>query len=444
MSGEFSPGVSFQTIRGAADSVAALNHGRSYLPGASRGSGLRHFTTARNTAHSSKQLLGRTAYPKSKVRLAVDVLSGRSPFASTLRPNLTGGTLNRTAGGYAFGGGHSARYFSHSPSNPAHVVQQVSQAVRAFLTSGRRAQFDGADPRTGSKRFKTTTALQEATTKKVYNLPRSAPGAFVEFNIHPTITAVSSLQSASRCPEKFETVQSLKSDGLLDILSADFARAFKDLAIILKDLHRLISLGDLPITHQHSYIRVHFPGCDCETIQLICDELGVQRGVVGQDEDFDAFAGTEIALRFPFAPSKAPSEWLSGAERSYYSLSPTKRNQIHWSHLMTTTPMSLQTDKYGTDGDGVVAFSDVSESGSFSDTIDFETFPLSSSHNSDYQSASIPASVADAGVDELEFRTRLYSITNSTQVDIMDYQGFGGIYRFIELCDNSAQRLRDP
>src|SRR5205814_15303 len=77
---------------------------------------------------------------------------------------------------------------------------------------------------------------------------------------------------------------------------------------ILNDLKRLSSLGDLPITYQSSCLRVHFPGCDADTVEKLAVELGLQRGVIGQDSDFDAFGGTEIALLFPFASSKTVSE----------------------------------------------------------------------------------------------------------------------------------------
>jgi hypothetical protein len=96
----------------------------------------------------------------------------------------------------------------------------------------------------------------------------------------------------------------LNTEGFLEVLSVDFSRALKDLALTLNDLKRLSSLGDLPITLEaKSVLRVRFPGCDSETVERLCDEVGVQRGVIHQDPDFDSSAGCQMALMFPFAPS---------------------------------------------------------------------------------------------------------------------------------------------
>jgi hypothetical protein len=46
----------------------------------------------------------------------------------------------------------------------------------------------------------------------------------------------------------------------------------------MNDLKRLSSLGDLPVTlEQKSILRVRFPGCAAETVERLCDEVGVQR-----------------------------------------------------------------------------------------------------------------------------------------------------------------------
>jgi hypothetical protein len=70
----------------------------------------------------------------------------------------------------------------------------------------------------------------------------------------------------------------------------------------MNDLKRLSSLGDLPISlEQNSTIRVRFPGCDSVTVERLCDEVGVQRGIVYEDPDFLTSVGGEVALLFPFA-----------------------------------------------------------------------------------------------------------------------------------------------
>src|SRR5271170_394506 len=119
---------------------------------------VRHFSQASKPAASS----ARSSYPPSRVGTAVGRLTSRAPFTSTLRPSFTGGTLCRSAGGYGTGAGRvgGVRYFSHSPAAPAEVVNNVSQAVRAFWLSGQKAHYDGINPRSGEKRYKAVSELQ--------------------------------------------------------------------------------------------------------------------------------------------------------------------------------------------------------------------------------------------------------------------------------------------
>lgn len=41
---------------------------------------------------------------------------------------------------------------------------------------------------------------------------------------------------------------------------------------------------------------------DAETIGRLCEDIGIQRGLVRQDKDFDSAVGAPMALQFPFAP----------------------------------------------------------------------------------------------------------------------------------------------
>jgi hypothetical protein len=127
----------------------------------------------------------RASFPSSATATAVSRLTTRAPFASTLRPNLTGGTLSRTSGGYSLGGGRTngARYFSHTPAAPAQVVNNVSAAVRAFWVSGQKAQFDGITP-AGEKRYRSITSLQEETGRKMQSVSKNAPGSFIDFSTY--------------------------------------------------------------------------------------------------------------------------------------------------------------------------------------------------------------------------------------------------------------------
>ncbi|OCK78939.1 hypothetical protein K432DRAFT_331159 [Lepidopterella palustris CBS 459.81] len=385
--------------------------GRWYTTHSSVNAAVRRFTTS--ASRSSGLKYDRSSFPKSRIGSAVNALSGRAPFASTLRPNLTGGTLNRTAGGYALGSGRagSARYFSHTPAAPSQVIHNVSQAVRSFLISGQKAQFDGVDPRSGVKRYKLITALQKQVNQKMSKLPKATPGSFVDFSINPTVTALTPLSAVAGFSKFAPQKQTLNTEGLLDILSVDFSRALKELAAVLNDLKRLSGLGDLPITYHSSTLRVHFPGCDAETVERICDELGVQRGIIREDEDFDAFVGTEIALLFPFAPSRTPSEG------SFMAKSVAGRlDQIDWRHMMSSE--HLKTPKeYWTHSDIGPDFENLGNNNPWlSSPSGYESL-----HTSDIESSA-------------NFHENFPEINDLHTP--LEYQGIEGIYRFMEQCES--------
>ncbi|KAF2746419.1 hypothetical protein M011DRAFT_404182 [Sporormia fimetaria CBS 119925] len=375
--------------------------GRWYTTHSTITAAVRRFTTS--ASRSSGVKYDRASFPKSRIGSAVISQTGRAPFASTLRPNLTGGTLNRTAGGYAWGSGRigGARHFSHGPAAPAQVVQNVSQAVRAFLISGQKAQFDGVSPRTGEKKYKQVTALQDQVNRTLTRVPRSSPGSFISFDINPTVTALSPLKAAQGFASFVEERESLNKDGFLNTLSVDFSRSIKELAAILNDLQRIAELGDLPITYEASSLQVHFPGCDSGTVESLCNELGIQRGVIHQDEDFDAFAGTEIALLFPFAPSQSPSEC------SFYEKSVSARQPpVDWRNMLAT-PCS-EDDQYSTQSEDDFGFEDIEQNPWESSPSGYESL-----HSSD---------MAESALD-------LHSP--------LEYQGIEGIYRFMEQCDSA-------
>ncbi|KAL3473803.1 NADP-dependent oxidoreductase domain-containing protein [Aspergillus californicus] len=365
----------------------------------------------------------RVAYRSSRIAGNVSRLTGRAPFASTLRPNLTGGTLGRTAGGYAIGAGRlgGARYFSHGAAAPAQVINNVSVGVRAFLLSGQKARFDGIDPVTGNKKFKTVSVLQDEAERKMTAIPCAAPGSFIDFQISPTITAFGLRKNFASTGAESET---LNSEGLLDFLSADFARALKDLAAVLNDLKRLATLGDLPIMLQdRSTIRVRFPGCDAETVELLCDEVGVQRGKITQDTDFDIRTGAELALLFPFAPSIAPS---SDTEDFFFRKEvrqPQRPDEVDWQAMMSGeegTQTSLGYPKQSTHG---ISFEDVTMFGSN---------PWAKS----------PSGYSSIHVSELGDRAFFPdALSHGIPESVSEYEGSEGIRKFIVECDRAAGYL---
>jgi len=295
----------------------------------------------------------------------------------------------------------------------------VSAAVRAFWLSGQKAQFDGVSPRTGEKRFKSVTALQEETGRKMRSIPRATPGSSVEFRINPTVTAVTSLKGLSGLPTPAGEEETLNTDGLMDLLSIDFARALKDLAAIMNDLKRLSTLGDLPLTMvDRSTLRVHFPGCDAQTVERLCDEVGVQRGIIRQDSDFDTSAGTEIALLFPFAPSKAPS--MTSYPLVKQATRPQRRDEVEWRNMIS--PEHTVTSP---------GYSNHSDTG-----LDFED--LGAAENPWISSPSGYSSMhsSDGGGEEYYFeKPRMASVRNSSS----EYEGLEGIYRFLEQCDGARR-----
>lgn len=272
------------------------------------------------------------------------------------------------------------------------------------MLGGQKAQFDGIDPRTGEKRFKSVSALQDKVTRALNKAPKVTPGSYISFNINPTVTALSPLAAVKGFASFTQEKDSLNQDGFLDILSVDFSRAVKELAGTLKDLQRLSSLGDLPITYEHSSLKVHFPGCDAGTVEKICDEFGVQRGVISQDEDFDSFVGTEIALLFPFAPTRTPSEY------SFYEKDVAGRQYpIDWRPMMASSVLSSDSDLFSIHSEDGHDFEDV-----------LEDNPWAISDEEGYESLH----ASDVGYD-----------SHSP----LEYQGFEGIYKFMEQCEASSR-----
>lgn len=331
--------------------------------------------------------INRAAFPASATATAVSRLTIRTPFASTLRPNLTGGALPRTAGGYTLGGSRAggARYFSHTPAAPAQVVNNVSAAVRAFFLSGQKVQFDGMNS-VGEKRYRNVTSLQEQTGRKIRSVSRNVPGSYIDFAVNPSVTALSPLGAAFPYGSTVEeSTPNLNTDGFLDVLSVDFSRALKDLAATMNDLKRLSSLGDLPISlEQKSILRVRFPGCDMDIVERLCDEVGVQRGVIHQDADFDASCGARVALIFPYAPT------------SEHTLS---------------SPGGFLRSQSGHD------FEEVDEIVDNPWLDGYESMEDGSDHDSDYFTKPSEPYQSSSG-----------------------YEGLEGIYRFIEECDSARRR----
>jgi len=389
--------------------VAAIRQSRWLSTRRALTSSIRRFSSA--AGRSTK--VNRAAFPSSRTATAVSQLTTRTPFASTLRPNLTGGTLSRSAGGYGTGAGRvgGLRHFSHSPAAPAEVVNNVSAAMRAFWLSGQRLQYDGSDHRTGAMRYKAVKPVQEKAGRMLQSADHLAPGAYIDFKLSPVITAVGSIGNASH---EDVSPNTLNHDGLWETLSVDFARALKDLSIITNDLKRLAAIGNLTLSQPEGHIlRVRFPGCDAETLEHLCDELGIQRGIVHEDPDFDRYHGTEMALLFPFAPSHAPSETASPLLSSQ---SPSKQEQVVWQNMLSPGYSPSP---------GFSHMSDTSH--------DYEKVEMA---NPWLSSAAYSSFYASSDLDAAEL---FEPATKHPEQVQSEFEGIEGIYRFLEECDR-AQR----
>lgn len=175
------------------------------------------------------------------------------------------------------------------------------------MLSGQKLRYDGVGSR-GERKYRAVSSLEDEAMNKLASIPRFAPGSFIDFHLSPTVTAMSPLAAAITSASGFKAEAmaastNLNTDGFLDVLSADFGRALKDLTAVYADLRRLSVLGDLPVVMEtKNTLRVRFPGVDAETVNKLCDDIGVQRGIVRQDSEFDDATGVPVALKFPFAP----------------------------------------------------------------------------------------------------------------------------------------------
>lgn len=265
----------------------------------------------------------------------------------------------------------------------------MSAAVRAFWISGQKAQFDGVSS-SGEKKYRSVSSLQAETSQKMRGVARTAPGSYIDFQISPLITSLRTISPSFQFGPRLEQgLPTLNDEGFLECLAVDFSRAFKDLTITMNDLQRLSTLGDLPISMQgKSTLRVRFPGCDAEVVERLCAEVGVQRGIISQDPDFEEVAGANVALLFPFAPSKTPTLSSPGG---------SVRSQNGYEMVEDFSCDDILNDS---SIEGYESMEDISDTESI-----------------------------------------YFSKQTAKQSSSADYEGLEGIYRFLEQCD-AARRIR--
>lgn len=332
----------------------------------------------------------------SKIVGAVGRITTTSPFASTLRPKLGGGVFPRTASGYSFGNGGpaGARFFSHTPAAPAQVMSQVSAAMRAFLLNGKDSmenyrRHDGANGKAGVRAQLAAQLTQNGT----------APGAYVDFHLAPTFT----------CLSRFGK-QSLEQTGFLDSLSSDFGMIVADVTAVFADLKKLATLGDLPISlakDREDTIRVHFPGTDLALVERLCDEVGIKRGVIGEDDRF----GFELLM----PTLEMPQVNVTAYSSNRY---PTRINEVglYWGDMMSATHTSNRSN-------------------------DGELLTLTGTCSTPTHSEGVGYLFEGSGLHDLGSSPRQLSSSSGNGGSIrappvIDYEGIEGIHRFLEQCED--------
>ncbi|KAG8533277.1 uncharacterized protein KY384_002060 [Bacidia gigantensis] len=353
----------------------------------------------------------RSDFPISRISKTVQQ-GGISPFASTLRPNLTGGALPRSAGGYSLGGAGKARFFGHTAGCQAQVVNNVGAGVRAFVVGGGKVKYDGVNPTTGDKRFRSISAAEEKAWKQFARPLASIKGTTLEFKISPTLTALPSGLSA----HGEQSLNTLQSPDLLTSLSGDFARCLRSLSSILNDLNRLSRFGDLPVSlsQDGTVIMVCFPGCDADLVTRLCEEVGVERGYVKEDVAWDHDKEVQMALLFPFAP-----EMKKDAEGYFYHDDRVEEEAVeeqqNWRDLLSPSVRTVDLNNKGDD---------------YLDEMTLRSFMLHSVSPSGYESLEDP----DDWAPSLGAKS-----DNIAPTESQDFEGVEGIYKFLQVCAESKR-----
>jgi len=150
----------------------------------------------------------------------------------------------------------------------------------------------------------------------------------------------------------------------------------------------------------------------------------VQRGIVRQDADFDAFVGTEMALLFPFASSRTASI-VSEVQKPARSAKRQRRDEVDWQSMVSPSETATSL---GFSNHSINSLDDVFE--------EVEANPWLSSP-SGYSSIS----KSDGGGEEPTYfqpmRTSLASARGSEIAS--GFEGLEGIYRFLEECETSRR-----
>jgi len=318
------------------------------------------------------------------------------------------------------------RHFSHTPSAQAQVVQNVSAGIRAFVVGGGKARYDGIDPRSGAKKYKAVTKTQDQVLESL-SKPIPSLGSSLEFRVSPIVTALG--------PSFSPSTSTLNTSGLLDTLATDFARALRDLSLILTDLRRLASLGDLPLTLANTptgpTLVVRFPGCDAKAVESLCDEVGVRRGVVKEDEAWRGDKAAEMALLFPFAST---SDAISESADEYFEPAATKREpeKLDWRHMLSPSERRSVTP-YSNTLSTITTFTELVHQDSILTPLESPE-GYESLRASDFGSEDPPMSYHHYQQSDVDLRSK-----STERCASEEYEGLEGIYKFLRECEQARR-----
>lgn len=297
---------------------------------------------------------------------------------------------------------------------------------------GGKVRFDGLDAKTGEKRFKSISSTEDEILRKLEKRHEAfVKGTNLEFQLSPTITAL----STTLFPQTVSNELTLADPDILFNLSADFAHALKDFSAILTDLRSLSTLGALPITLSTTplgpVLTCRFPGCDAESVTRLCDEVGIKRGIIREDEAWQRDRDSEMALLFPFAPgvgTQAPSDDEAMLLSGQCPVPPSE--EVGWNH-MVSPPRSVTSILSAASNDEV--FDTLTEHRSLMDPE-----PQGNNH--------IPSAISGYGgsLRGSDFASDDAYLPGQNEFlprgeEFSAFEGLEGIYRFLRECEDARR-----
>ena len=185
------------------------------------------------------------------------------------------------------------------------MVRNVAQGFRAMVNGGMGVRYEGVDAVSGRRQWRQVGGVEDKVARKMNSAKVTSQPSYMQkqsqekgttlrFKLSPTITALSATSTTSI------------SDATKP-LQHDFAKVVREYIAINNEIKKLATIGDFPVgisyTSTGPVLEVKFLGCDKQTVENLCDELGIWRGIVVEDPEWMESRDVDMALLFPFAPS---------------------------------------------------------------------------------------------------------------------------------------------